>query len=284
MKKILFPTDFSEAANKAFIYALHLAAKTGAAITTLHAYPEPPQNMPGHLPRTLEEFYENYALEELHDYKKSIPVLQDIQAQHGFDHVSVNHALRPGKAVDAIRQAAKEEQADLIVMGTTGATGLKKLFLGSVAGAVLESAPCPVLAVPEKNGFDGQLDQIAFTISYQEEEQKALHQVIAISAPFEAHIHCINVDLAHTDFHTHAMDKFKAPLEGIYPHLHFHVLEGNSIEGAIVNFLKEQRIDILAMIAHKRSFLEELFSYSRAKMMSYHSDTPILAIPAHTIQ
>ena len=282
MKKILFPTDFSEAANKAFIFALHLADKAGATITTLHIYPKP-EIKSGALPRTLDDFYNSYDLEEFQQYRKAIPALRTIQIDSGFAHVKLNHALKPGKVVDTILQSAKEEKADLIVMGTTGASGLKKLFLGSVAGAILESSPCPVLAVPEKTNFDGQIDQVAFTVSYQDEEKKALGQIVEILAPFQANIHCINVDLAHADFHTHAMDKFKAELEVSGENIHFHVIEGNSIEGAIVDFLKEKQIDILAMIAHKRSFLDALFNYSRAKMMSYHSDTPILSIPAHTI-
>ena len=52
----------------------------------------------------------------------------------------------------------------------------------------------------------------------------------------------------------------------------------------ITKFLQENDIDILAMVTHKRSFLEELFNYSQTKMMSYHADTPILSIQAHTLE
>ncbi|MCB0571221.1 MAG: universal stress protein [Phaeodactylibacter sp.] len=281
MKRILFPTDLSAAAANAFIYALHVADKTGAAITTLHVYRRP-EVKAASLPHTLEEFYASYDLEEFQNYKDSIPALNDIQKASGFAHLEVNHMLKSGKPVEAILRAAEEEKADMIIMGTTGATGLKKIFLGSVAGEVLEKAACPVLAIPERTVFDGQIDRIAFTTSYKEEEKKALEKAMEIFDPFHPLIHCINVDLAHTDFQTHAMDKFK---EGLSQgsHLQFHVLDGTDIKEVISRFLRENDIDILAMVTHKRSFLEGLFNYSNAKMMSYHADTPILSIQAHTL-
>lgn len=282
MKKILFPTDLSEAAANAFIYSLHLASKTGAVITTLHVYRRP-EVKSAKLPRTLEDFYASYDLEEFQNYKDSLPTLREIQKNSGFSHVKVNHVLKSGKTVDTILQVAEEEEAEMIVMGTTGATGLKKIFLGSVAGEILEHATCPVLAIPEKAIFDGLIDRIAFTTSYKEEEKKALRKVLEILEPFHPQVHCINVDLAHTDFQTHAMEKFKQGFEE-NDHLQFHVLDGNDIQEMITKFLQENDIDILAMVTHKRSFLEELFNYSQTKMMSYHADTPILSIQAHTLE
>lgn len=281
MKNILFPTDLSPAAEKAFIYALHLADKLDATLTTLHVYLKP--EVRGLLPHTLSEFYASYDLDEFKNYKDAIPPLRDIQEANGFSHVNVVHVLRPGsKIVPSILQAAKEESADMIVMGTTGARGLREIFLGSNTGEVMENAGCPVLAVPENTDFDGEIDQLAFTTTYKEEEKKALEKVMAIMGPFHPAIYCINVDLAHTEPITHRMDKFKAGFEE-EENLEFYVLEGNDIKEEITGFLQKHNIDVLAMVTHKRNFLEELFNYSRTKMMSYHSKTPVLSIPAHSL-
>lgn len=281
MKNILFPTDLSPAAEKAFIYALHLADKLDAMLTTLHIYAKP--EVKGVLPHTLGEFYDSYDLEEFKNYKDAIPPLRDLQEAHSFSHVKVAHLLKPGsKVVPAILQAAKEENADMIIMGTTGASGLKEIFLGSIAGEVLENADCPVLAIPEKADFDGQIDNLAFTTTYKEEEEKALRKVMKIMASFEPSVHCINVDLAHTEPITHRMDKFRAAFKE-EENIQFYVLEGNDIKKVIFDFLPKHNIDVLAMVTHKRNFLEELFNYSRTKMMSYHARTPILSIPAHIL-
>jgi nucleotide-binding universal stress UspA family protein len=282
MKKILFPTDLSEAANRAFIYALHIADKLGANIITMHAY-QKPELRAGGLPHTLQEFYKNYDLEEFRNYKDAIPTLREIQSNHHFNHIKVDHLLRRGaKIVPIILKEASEEKVDLIVMGTTGARGLKEIFLGSVAGEVLESANCPVLAVPESAEFDGQIDHIAMTISYAEEEKQAIEKVIDIFEPFQPLIKCVNVDLAHTGDYTHRMEHFATSFNR-HQNLSFEVLDGNDFQEVLTSFLDNNDIDLLAMVTHKRNFLEELFSYSRTKAMAYHSSTPILSIPAHTL-
>ena len=61
--------------------------------------------------------------------------------------VKAKSLLLRGSAHDQIIKAAKSKKADMIVIGTHGRTGLSKLFMGSVAGRVVSTAPCPVLTV-----------------------------------------------------------------------------------------------------------------------------------------
>lgn len=281
MKNILFPTDLSEAAQKAFVYALQLADNQGASITTLLVFKKPIIKG-AHLPSTMEEFYATYDLTEFQNYKDSIPPLHDLIKSEGYEHLDVKHAMEEGDTIETILRVAKENECDLIVMGTTGAKGLKELFMGSVAGEILENAHCPVLVVPDSSTFDGKIDQIAFTTSYKEEEKKALQKLTEIAADFDAEIHCINVDVAHTSELTNQMDAFKADVQG-YDKMTFEVLEGNDVKKVIFDYLAANPIDIIAMVTHKRNFFEELFNYSKTKKLAYHSKTPLLAIPAELL-
>jgi nucleotide-binding universal stress UspA family protein len=61
--------------------------------------------------------------------------------------------------------------------------------------------------------------------------------------------------------------------------LYYHVLDGLEFQATLTAFLEEQEIDLVAMVTHKRNFLEELFHYSKTKAMSYHSRTPVLSFP-----
>lgn len=276
MNKILFPTDFSDAAQQAFIYALHLADKFGAEITTLHAYDLPVVNDIDLTP-SLRHFYDNMDLYEFESYRDAIPPLVDTARAHGFDHIVMQHVLKKGDAESAIIELAVTDAIDLIVMGTTGARGLKEIFLGSTAGEIMENAPCPVLVVPEKSKFDGQIDNIAFTTTYSEEEQLTLHLLNKMFAPFEPQVHCLNVDLAHTETYTKRMDGFAAMFKD-YPNIEFHVLDGTDIFEEITKYLEANQIDLLAMVTHQRNFLQELFHYSKTKQMAYHCNTPVLAL------
>jgi nucleotide-binding universal stress UspA family protein len=230
----------------------------------------------------MEEFYATYDLTEFQNYKDSIPPLHDLIKSEGYEHLDVKHAMEEGETIETILRVAKENECDLIVMGTTGAKGLKELFMGSVAGEILENAHCPVLVVPDSSTFDGKIDQIAFTTSYKEEEKKALQKLTEIAADFDAEIHCINVDIAHTSELTNQMAAFKADVQG-YDKMTFEVLEGNDVKKAIFDYLAANPIDIIAMVTHKRNFFEELFNFSKTKRLVYHSKTPLLAIPAELL-
>lgn len=279
MKKILFPTDLSDAANHAFIYALQLADKWQASITTLHVYQEL-QVGDVHLPGSLYNFYQTMDLYSFQNYKDSIPVLVDLAENNDMGHIEVRHMLEEGEVVKSILEAADKEAADIIVLGTTGARGLKEIFLGSVAGEILENATCPVLAVPAKAEFDGTIDNIAYATGYQTADANALRQLVELFENFNPNFHCISVDLAHTATWTHQMEEFKQTVGETALPIHYQVIDSTDIQKGITDYLADKQIDIITMLAHKRNFIQELFNYSKTKALAYHASTPVLALHA----
>lgn len=277
MKKILFPTDLSDAANHAFIYALQLADKWNASITTIHVYQEM-QVGDIHLPGSLYNFYQSMDLYSFENYRDSIPTLVELAREKGYEHVEVRHMLEEGEVVKTILEAAEKEAADLIVLGTTGARGLKEIFLGSVAGEVLENAACPVLAVPAKAAFDGTIDHIAYATSYKAEDVAAIKRLTELFGSFSPQLHCVNVDLAHTEPITQQMDQFEGQVGEIELPISYQVLDATDMKKALTDFLEAEKVDIIAMLTRKRNFVQELFNYSKTKMMAYHANTPVLAL------
>jgi len=279
IRNIFFPTDFSRAADQSFLYALLLGDAWDATITTFHAYHPLKSPAATHMPITMQRIYESMELAEFENYRDSIPELRAIAERNGFGEVALQHVMVESKqVVHSILQGAEEEKADIIVMGTTGASGLKGIFLGSVAGEVLSKATCPVLAVPESSSFDGRLDRIAFTTNYKEEEKKGLEELIDFAEPFDAEIHCINVDTSHTHFYHQRMNKLRAEYQQ-YQQLQFEVLDGLDILEELSGYLRTRPIDILAMVTHRRTFLQQWFNYSKTKQMAYQASTPILSFP-----
>ncbi len=281
MKKILFPTDFSSAADHAFIYALNFAKKLNASITTVHCY-ELPTIKNNHLPNTMLSIYESMSLEEFEDYKDNVPHLTEIAEKAGLGNVPINHIMQEGEAVFNILRVAKREQPDLIVMGTTGATGLKKIFFGSVAAEVMENAICPVLAIPEKAEFDGNLDKVAFTTEFKIEEGHVLSWLTKWPGTKNSEIYSVHVDMHHTEDLARRMERFKSQFEK-HDNLHFEVIDHTSFDAAIVQYLEKNDIELLAMVTHRRNFFKELFNYSFTKNLAYHLKTPILSIPINII-
>lgn len=275
--KILFPTDFSPAAEHAFIYALELAKVTGASIVTLHAYELP--IVPVRLPNTQREIHESISLEEFENYKDSIPALRSIAERVGAEDVAITHVLHQGDPITAILNAISANHADIVIMGTTGAGRVKEMFLGSVAAEIMENASVPVLAIPQGAIFSGHIDRIAVTTELLEEDERALPTVIDFANVFGAKVLCINADVSHTAKYSENIRVFK----DTFPDVEFHILDSLDVEGSVRAFVRDHGIDILAMVIHQRGKLKEMFTYSMTKRFAYHLKTPILAIQAHTL-
>lgn len=132
-KKIVFPTDFSSSSDAALAYATSLARDTGATLYIVHVE-EPPLAYGG------GEMY--YGIPE----PNTAALLKMLHAVKPTDAaVPCEHRLLAGDPAGAVVEFADNENADLIVMGTHGRTGLGRLLMGSVAEAIVRRATCPVL-------------------------------------------------------------------------------------------------------------------------------------------
>ncbi|MEZ4948885.1 MAG: universal stress protein [Saprospiraceae bacterium] len=242
MAKLLFPTDFSEAANKAFIYALQIAKSLDAEINTLHVL-KTTTIRGAHLPNTIQEIENSIKMEEFEEYQKYIPQLRKIAEENNLDQINLNHNMVEGDPVSCIVREAKTLKPDMIVMGTKGAGWLREIFVGSVAGEVLENAPCPVLAIPEKANFDGKIDQIVVTTNFEEIEIKAIIEVLKFARLFDAQVVCVHVDTSHTEGISHKLSKFSQHFAG-NDDIRFESLDGLRLEDTLVKYLEDNKVDV----------------------------------------
>jgi len=140
IKKILFPTDFSDAAEKAFEYALFLADAHKAELALLHVVDQ------------LHSFtnYEILALTPTEIVGRMVKEAhENLQAlvKRAEATTTASESVREGKTWDVICNTAEEESADIIVMASQGRTGLSHALIGSVAESVVRHADCPVLVL-----------------------------------------------------------------------------------------------------------------------------------------
>lgn len=281
MKKILFPTDFSDVTQKAFTYALDLANQLNASITTLHAYQKPDVG-DFVMPSSLSEFYDGLDWNEFENYQQAIPSLREIAANQNLGHIRINHAMVEGETISTITKIAKTENYDLIVMGTEGASVLKEIFVGTYAGEVMEEAPCPVIVVPKNAVFDGRIDKIGVTIDFSSDDMKVLNNILVLANALKTNVEVIHVDSTNTGMLTKRIQEFKTAYAN-HQELSFIELEGHDIVETVANYAENNAIDILVMVTHKRNFIQELFSFSHAKKMSYQKAIPVYAIPEHIL-
>jgi nucleotide-binding universal stress UspA family protein len=142
-RTILVPTDFSEYADHALAYAADLARPLDATIHLVHAISVGMAGLP--------ELGVAYGAMMMESQTKAAQNALDTRAARYRDRASLAPVrIEIGDPRDVIDSIAAAIDADLIVMGTHGRRGIRRVLLGSVAEAVVRSAPCPVLTVRTK--------------------------------------------------------------------------------------------------------------------------------------
>jgi nucleotide-binding universal stress UspA family protein len=142
--KILLATDGSKFSNKAADYGLDMAKKLGADVIALYVI-----NLKHFELYALEHHDDitGYEDENLRMRKEGDDALDYVATGARARGVSLTTRTVRGYPADEIIKAAKDEGADLIMVGNLGRTGIERMLLGSVSEAVVRNAPCPVLVV-----------------------------------------------------------------------------------------------------------------------------------------
>jgi len=274
-KTLLFPTDFSDASDKAAIYALHLARCMKARITTLHVY-ESVSIAASHMSNTMAKIVEQNHLEALSSYQDVARVMREAADNLGFSDVEINHMMKSGERVlKTILAAERDENPDLIVMGTTGAGWIKQLFTGSITSEVMENATTPVLCVPEEAEFDGVIDDVTLATTFSETERKALDRLLNILDSFKTRIHCVNIITGSNSDAEKDMLAWKEAYAD-NERVSFAIEEAKSIQDGLIAYLEANKIDILCTVNRRRNMIQELLDHSLTKKLSYHTKYPIL--------
>ena len=149
LKKILFPTDFSESSMEALNYDLSFAREYGAKLEVLHVVNEKIYSEGLNLPRVVS--IDELDREMTKEAERKLKVLIPTESQEGLEWETV---IKKGNPFLEIIRYAHENDVDLIIIGTHGRSGFEHIIFGSTAEKVVRKAPCPVLSVkPSQREF-----------------------------------------------------------------------------------------------------------------------------------
>ena len=274
MKKILFPTDFSEAANNAFVHALEFAKIVNAELVLLHTF-ELPVYDNQFFPENYNLLFNSIQLSEFDMFKNEIPKLNAIAENRNLHNINMSHRLMDGSLLYNIKKAIEEENIDFIVMGTSGAAGWEAFFLGTNTGNVLTAVDVPVLSVPLDSKFK-KIDTIGFTTRYRDKDKKALKDVLKIAKKTNAIIKCLYVKTNDSDVSASTIKLWEEEFVG--EPIQFSIIPSDDVQNSILDFVLFKDIDVLAMLTYKRNFFVELFKPSLTQKFSNQLGIPVLAM------
>ncbi len=278
MKRILLPTDFSKNAYNAIRYALELFKNDSCEFYILHTY-SPPMVSAGSM-------MDSYSALAMLDVAKDIAQkgLDGLEDRISKDFPNNNHKFTFvasfNMLIGEMKNIVKEEGIDLIIMGTQGATGAKEIFLGTQTMFAIKKMKCPVLAVPANFEYEAP-KEILFPTDYKlDKTNKYLTMLREFCDHNISRLHILNAYYG-TPL-SKAQIEIKAFLDAYFidnAHL-FHIAEKTDVLGAVAEFQKKSKINLIVMIHNKHNFFENMLFKSVINQVVYHTNVPFLVIPS----
>lgn len=272
MNKIFIPTDFSKCAHNATLFGMHLAKAIGAKVYLYHSVPI--------FAGIDNNVYNAMYIEDYHESRKrKIDSLKSLlEKNEEFQGVEIEVLFSIGPSVQNIIEESEKHHADLIVMGTHGASGLTELFLGSFTANTLAHSKIPVLAIPESFHYSKMSENFVFAADFDtyEMNNKSKDALKTLAQTFNAHLKMVHVTeekmSPDKDEEDQIADYFKK-----IPHK-FYYLKSTHVAEAINKFSEEMEACLIATVSHKLTFIDRIFFRSVSKNIAYHSHIPLLTL------
>ena len=271
MKKILVPCDFSDSAVQAFKFAVEVANQSKGEVLLLNVVELPVIHENIMMPTFS---YEGTFLDEMkQQVDKDFAKMISKWAKEG---PKVSTFIQYGAPTPTISQFAKDKKADLIIMGTKGASGLKEFFVGSNTEKIVRWSPVPVMAI-KKSVKASSIKNIVFPTTLGDGEEELTMKVKALQAFFKAKLHVLNVNTPanfRPDVDTRQQMKDFAKRFMLKDYT-LNVYNDLNEERGVANFIKEVNGDMVAMATHGRKGLNHLMGGSIAEDVVNHIECPI---------
>ncbi len=279
MKNVLLPTDFSDNAWNALFTAVKLYADLPCQFFLLHTYEPEIANMLGDKSkRRLGVIYDSLRKHSNQELDKILEYLEKNHknGKHTFEKIS-----KPDDLVSVIKEKIKEKDIDVVIMGTKGATGAKKVFMGSNTVKVIKAVRNkPVIAVPENHDLQ-RLEHIIFPTDFTRHyEAFELQTLLELSALWKSRISIFQVAQEFLMNDTQKSNKKLLTIR-LKDIMHdFHKVEMKvDVAEAIGEFAQESDADMLALIHYRHTFLEKLTREPVVKKVAFQTQIPLLVLP-----
>jgi len=277
MINILIPTDFSNNSWNAIKYGLAYFKNTECIFFLMHVSLQT-YLFSGDVPliSSVEGFDKELVAKAKEELKKLLKRIKkiDTSKKHKFYTIAAYNFF-----IDAVKNNIEENNIDLIIMGTKGASGFKEVIIGSNTADLITQVKCPVLVVPENAVFKTP-KELAFPTDYNSTyEPKILDNVAAIATKFKSFIRVLYVGKKDEQL-TNSQKDNKELLNYYFSEIKhsFHFITNKKIEQGIQCFIESRDIDMIVMVAKNINLFQRIFLKPLVEEISYHTEIPFLVL------
>ncbi|WP_025740773.1 MULTISPECIES: universal stress protein [Aquimarina] len=274
MKNILVPTDFSENCVKAANLGIKIAKRYDAEIHFLHLMKTPVDWV------KLDKQKEKRYPETLKKIGIAKSALRELDKKAERSGLKCRTFLQYDAGQGDILEHSGHFHHDFIITGSSGTKGVIREITGSNVEEIVRKANAPVIVVKDED-VTFPFKNIVFVSDFEEDISEAFSQVISIAKKCDARIHLLRIN-TKTDFNSIKLGL--NPIEqllGKYPELNDYsmaVYNEPSVEAGINTFIKQNPIDLIAMVTHGKTGFLSLFSKSIVEGVTNHSTLPVMTI------
>jgi nucleotide-binding universal stress UspA family protein len=270
MKKILVPTDFSDQAENALKVAAQLAKKYGSEIYLLHILEIPlqevdPMSSYSSLPEAV--FFMKLAHQKFEKLKE----------KKYLDGLVVHETVDFHEIFKGVFHVAKKHEVDLIIMGSSGVSGLREMLIGSNTEKVVRTSETPVLVI--KNDHKNfEVNDFVFASDFKDESKKTYEKALTFAKALDAKMHLLMVNTP-TKFITSGdankrIQNFVSSFN--FSNYSINIYNDISIEKGVMNFSQSINADLIGMSTHGRQGISHFFNGSISEDLVNHAKRPVI--------
>ncbi|GLB50988.1 universal stress protein UspA [Neptunitalea chrysea] len=270
MKKILVPTDFSEQAEHALQTAASIAKKHNAELYILHLL-----DLPVHLLSTDK----NELPEAIFFLKLAHQKFNTFLDKPYLEGLTIHELVEEDEITTGINRVAEENNIDIIVIGSSGASGISEIFVGSNTEKVVRHANIPVMVI-KKPILEINFKHMVYASSFLHNYHESFKKAVEMSKQFGYTLHLLYVNTPNNFKTTHAIkDRINEFLNiAEVTDYTVNIYNDETIEEGILNFANSINADLLSVSTHGRRGLAHFFNGSLSEDLVNHAIRPVITL------
>lgn len=279
MKTLLYATDYSKNSVSALQLAFNLSQALGTRLVITHTF---------NFPTVLGvEGQDDRPILEGNPFKIHRSQLEKFCTEHlgnKWDDPKIQlEPVQNSSVIKGIISKAEEYHAQLIVVGTKGASGLEEMILGSTTKKLIEKAPCPVITI-SRDVLPRNLDTMVYATDFEEEDIHAIQKLSEIAKPLKAKIKIVHISSSQEYAGDLSMEWFKDMLNSKvdYPDIEFELLFSEDVFETLRIYLGVVNADMVVMLEkEKKGFLKKWFHRDLVKKMEDYGEIILMSFNEH---
>ncbi|PXX26486.1 universal stress protein [Arenibacter sp. ARW7G5Y1] len=266
--RILIPTDFSELSNVAIKYAIDLGKDIEVKLHLLHVIDTSAPSRARVGSHKLQEAIKSSSERDMKELLASIKKDND-------RNIEISYEITSGSPIGKyVEITAQKNDADVVCIGTKGASGLKKILFGSNAADIIENSSIPVLTIPEFARYKG-IQNIVYSSDFYNLD-KELDIIIPFAKLLDSWIQILHIDKDNEGYEGDLKQKeMNLRQDFSYQKIKLTELKINSVILGINKFVTDVDADMVIMFTHHTNFLEKVFQKSVTQNTAFQTSIPL---------